>query len=77
MQQPMDQDQAIKSDTGPNAPTQVDKVSTTEVKPDTHNTTELNKPEAEPKDCAPEITAAQENEGKISIYRRHILNEKN
>ncbi|XP_053616288.1 SWI/SNF-related matrix-associated actin-dependent regulator of chromatin subfamily E member 1 isoform X3 [Plodia interpunctella] len=49
--EPMDQDQnQIKSESnGPNPPTQVDKVSTTEVKPDGNVTTELNKPEAEVK----------------------------
>ncbi|XP_013192704.1 SWI/SNF-related matrix-associated actin-dependent regulator of chromatin subfamily E member 1 isoform X2 [Amyelois transitella] len=49
--EPMDQDQnPIKTETnGPNPPTQVDKVSTTEVKPDGNVTTELNKPEVEVK----------------------------
>ncbi|XP_061717423.1 SWI/SNF-related matrix-associated actin-dependent regulator of chromatin subfamily E member 1 isoform X1 [Cydia pomonella] len=51
--EPMDQDQnAIKQESnGPNPPTQVDKVSTTEVKPDGENktTTELNKTEPDVK----------------------------
>ncbi|XP_073954519.1 uncharacterized protein isoform X2 [Choristoneura fumiferana] len=49
--EPMDQDQnAIKQESnGPNPPTQVDKVSTTDVKPDGHVTTELNKTEPEVK----------------------------
>ncbi|XP_052744618.1 SWI/SNF-related matrix-associated actin-dependent regulator of chromatin subfamily E member 1 isoform X2 [Bicyclus anynana] len=58
--EPMDQDQAIKSEAGPNAPTQVDKVSTTEVKPDSNITTELNKPD-EHKEPVPE--PAHDNEG--------------
>ncbi|CAH2258046.1 jg26743 [Pararge aegeria aegeria] len=61
--EPMEQDQnAIKSESGPNAPTQVDKVSTTEVKPDSNVTTELNKPEH--KEPPPESTA-QDNEGNV------------
>lgn len=66
----MDQDQsnAIKTESGPNAPTQVDKVSTTEVKPDTNNTTELNKPEAETKESLPETSGTQESDGKTLIY---------
>lgn len=40
--QPMEQDQAKSEANGPNPPTQVDKVSTSEVnKPDGHVTTEL------------------------------------
>ena len=63
-----DQNNSIKTESGPNAPTQVDKVSTTEVKPDTNNTTELNKPAAvEAKECVPETSGNQENEGKY-IY---------
>lgn len=65
--EPMEQDQSnpMKTESGPNAPTQVDKVSTTEVKPDTNNTTELNKPAAvEAKECVPETSGNQDNEGE-------------
>ncbi|CAH2087825.1 unnamed protein product [Euphydryas editha] len=66
--EPMEQDQnAIKSESGPNAPTQVDKVSTTEVKPDAHNTTELNKPEGEAKEATPETTAP---ETEVQVERK-------
>ncbi|XP_046970664.1 SWI/SNF-related matrix-associated actin-dependent regulator of chromatin subfamily E member 1-like [Vanessa cardui] len=61
--EPMDQN-AIKAESGPNAPTQVDKVSTTEVKPDANVTTELNIPEGETKEAAPENNATQETEGE-------------
>ncbi|XP_026490397.1 SWI/SNF-related matrix-associated actin-dependent regulator of chromatin subfamily E member 1 isoform X4 [Vanessa tameamea] len=61
--EPMDQN-AIKAESGPNAPTQVDKVSTTEVKPDANVTTELNIPEGEAKEAAPENNATQETEGE-------------
>ncbi|XP_063537998.1 SWI/SNF-related matrix-associated actin-dependent regulator of chromatin subfamily E member 1 isoform X9 [Cydia strobilella] len=50
--EPMDQDQNVikQESNGPNPPTQVDKVSTTEVKPDGGNvTTELNKTEPDVK----------------------------
>lgn len=65
----MEQDQnAIKSESGPNAPTQVDKVSTTEVKPDANNTTELNKPERETKDPVPETTTSEtDGNGNMNI----------
>ncbi|KAJ0172566.1 hypothetical protein K1T71_011705 [Dendrolimus kikuchii] len=49
--EPMDQDQSqIKQEAnGPKPPTQVDKVSTTEAKPDGNITTELNKPQMDDK----------------------------
>ncbi|XP_041969065.1 SWI/SNF-related matrix-associated actin-dependent regulator of chromatin subfamily E member 1 isoform X2 [Aricia agestis] len=60
--EPMDQDQAAMKpeQNGPNAPTQVDKVSTTDVKPD-GVTTEL-KPEPETKDAPPEPEAERKEE---------------
>lgn len=60
----MEQDSGqIKTESnGPNPPTQVDKVSTTDVnKPDGNLTTELNKPEAEAPKEPPPTTAEPEN----------------
>lgn len=78
--EPMEQDQnAIKSETGPNAPTQVDKVSTTEVKPDANITTELNKPESQTKDPAPETTTPEteaerkeEKQPEVKVENREV-----
>ncbi|XP_047515430.1 SWI/SNF-related matrix-associated actin-dependent regulator of chromatin subfamily E member 1 isoform X3 [Pieris napi] len=64
--------QPIKTETnGPNAPTQVDKVSTSEVKMDENMTTELQKPEN--KEAIPDSTPGHENEGERKEEKPHEI----
>ncbi|CAH2055666.1 unnamed protein product, partial [Iphiclides podalirius] len=82
--EPMEQDTSqIKTETnGPNPPTQVDKVSTTEVnKPDGNVTTELNKPEtetakeppaAEAENTAPEAESKEDKPVELKVEAKEV-----